>query len=172
MQGGSGLGNPDAVQSLEYFKLAAVRGHPDSIYNVGVFTMNGYGTEAEIPAGLKMIRLAVDANPSLKMPPPLKGLDSNELDRFVEVCEKVERKEEETGRAFLDRMVVLVKLESKRDGMKEVKDEVKVDESLKKEVHVKEERSVANDTYAVFGGSIAVLAVVMGVGYLMRRTLS
>jgi TPR repeat protein len=159
MQGGAGLGDPNPIEALDFFKLAAVRGHPDSIFNVGVFTLNGYGTEVNITAGLEMILIAIEANPSLKMPPPLRGLSEGEVIRFAEVCKSVEVREGESPKDFMDRMVILVKLESKAR-------EVKVKAEAKAEIVQEGEDG---ESYFVYGVSVVVLVLVIGVGYMLRK---
>ena len=79
------LGNPDAILAIKYWTVSSQLGHPDSIYNLGIFYLNGFGIDPDIRTGVKMIRLAIKTNTALELPPSLAGMDESQLDKLIEL---------------------------------------------------------------------------------------
>lgn len=103
MEGGKGLGDPNPAEAARFWKNSAALGHADSIFNLGIFFLNGFGMDQDIVGGgwarfmvqyftllfltllgIRMIQLARNANPSLAMPPPLDVLTEFEVQVLVE----------------------------------------------------------------------------------------
>ncbi|KAJ3396735.1 hypothetical protein HDU92_002101 [Lobulomyces angularis] len=131
MEGGHGLGDPNPKESLIYWKLSGMAGHPDSIFNIGVFYLNAFGVDQDIPGAIEMIKLARQANPSLNLPPPLLGLSEVELNKYVELSKTIKRGENQEIQDYLKSLVV----EVKKLNVKEIEnsnDEIKFVQQKKK----------------------------------------
>ena len=86
MEGGYGLGDPVPQKSLEYWKVSSDAKHAHSLWNSGIFYLNGFGTRQVIINGIEMIQKGMKLNPDLKLPPQLSNMSQNQLDILIQLA--------------------------------------------------------------------------------------
>ncbi|KAI9327983.1 hypothetical protein BDR26DRAFT_65799 [Obelidium mucronatum] len=86
MEGGSGIGEPKPEGAVASWTVAAREGHAQSMWNLGIFHLNGFGLEEpNVTKGIELIREGVKKVKELSMPPQLSGLNEIALDALVEM---------------------------------------------------------------------------------------
>jgi hypothetical protein len=88
MEGGFDLGDPQPSASLSHWSVSGKLGHSQSIWNSGLFYLNGFGTSQNIEKGVEMIRQAMASDERLSLPPQLQNMSSKELDMLVALSKK------------------------------------------------------------------------------------
>jgi TPR repeat protein len=85
MEGGHGLGNPNPMAAVVFWQQSANMGHGPSLWNLGIFLINGFAGKLDIAEGVSYIRRGMKLSPELGLPPQLKGLSQADLDELIEI---------------------------------------------------------------------------------------
>ena len=97
MEGGFDLGDPKPEKSILHWEQSAALGHAHSLWNMGVFYLNGFGTQQDVEQGIGMICKAMDLESSLNFPPPLEGLNPQQIQQVIDLS-----KLKPPGTSFVD----------------------------------------------------------------------
>lgn len=90
MEGGNGLGDPDPSKSLEFWKSSSDTGHGHSLWNAGIFYLNGFGTMQNIVKGIEMIQKGMVISSDLKLPPQLQEMNPNQISILIQLVEDLD----------------------------------------------------------------------------------
>ncbi|KAJ3328968.1 hypothetical protein HDU76_008904 [Blyttiomyces sp. JEL0837] len=163
MEGGNGMGNPNPEAASVFWRQAALAGHGQSAWNLGIFYLNGFGVPVDIEEGVKLIKQGMSLVKELNLPPQLQGLTMEELDTLVELAKGVE---DNRGIVMIESLVKQVKdmrtSKKKAAPRKASAKGKKVEEEKEKEKEEQEEvdvEGVAWDEMARRGVAVAMIAV-------------
>lgn len=109
MEGGHGLGDPAPEKSLEYWKVSSDAGHAHSLWNSGIFYLNGFGVDQDIIKGIEMIQKGMKLNPDLKLPPQLSDMNQNQIDTLIKLVGKPDAKKLTLDIDQLDQLIKVAK---------------------------------------------------------------
>lgn len=128
MEGSFGLDDPQPAKAADHWTRSGLKGHGPSLWNLGVFALNGFGIDQDIEQGIKNIKKGMELDETLRMPPQLEGLSEEELDVMALIAKEAiseavaERANQEQSEPIVVNVVSLVKAAKKavqdsRDGI-------------------------------------------------------
>jgi len=92
LEGGHGLGDPNPVKAVEFWKVASSLGHAQSMFNLGVLMLNGWGMgeargRPDVGGGIRLIKEAKKLDSKLGWPPQIGNLTEEEVDEVIKSAE-------------------------------------------------------------------------------------
>ena len=88
MEGEHGLGTPQPQKAVEHWEQSGSLDHPHSLWNLGIFHLNGFGVIQDVEKGISLIKKGMALDSSLKMAPQLKDLSEEELEMAIEISKQ------------------------------------------------------------------------------------